>query len=159
ADGRFFSVRNTVTQHVRAAAEKHGRIFYIEYDISGASEATLVDDLARDWDETLIGALGVTQSPQYVRQDGRPVVMLWGLGFADHPGTVQQAKDAIAFFHDRGCFVGVGVPYEWRTGTNGAKPGFVDAYAKADLIQPWSVGWIASESDVDKHFASIVKKD
>ena len=48
-DPVFKQFRDEVTIHLMAAAEAHGRVFAIEYDISGATEATLVTDLENDW--------------------------------------------------------------------------------------------------------------
>ena len=159
ADPRFLSHRNHVAESVRSAAETWGRIFYVEYDVSGGSQATLVADIEHDWASVIEGTLGLPDSPRYARQDGRPVVLLWGLGFDDRPGTVAQTKDLVAWFKARGCFVGLGVPYEWRTEKGATKPGFLDAYATADLVQPWAVGAVASDAQVDQHFAGVVKQD
>lgn len=159
ADPRFLDHRNEVTKNVKAAAEKWGRIFYLEYDVSGAPEGSLVQAIEEDWEQVLEGELGVTQSPQYARQGGRPVVLLWGLGFDDRPGTPAQTAELVQWFHARGCFVGLGVPYEWRTQTGASKPGFLDAYAQADLIQPWAVGAVSNEQQVQSHFAGVVKQD
>jgi hypothetical protein len=158
-DERFLDWRNQVARHVRSASEAHGRIFYIEYDISGANEGSLVDDLKKDWSEVIQGELDLLSSPQYARQDGRPVVYLWGLGFDDRPGTPAQAAALIEWFQAQGCFVAVGVPYEWRSQQGSSKPGFLEAYSHANLIQPWAVGAVASDADIEKHFADLVKKD
>src|SRR5436190_69102 len=40
-DSRFRAFRNQIADNVRHAAEKHGRIFYLAYDISGAPESSL----------------------------------------------------------------------------------------------------------------------
>src|SRR6185369_7537136 len=52
---------------VRTAAERWGRIFYIEYDLSGARDdwAQRIKD---DWRQTIVGQLRLTDSPQYARQ-------------------------------------------------------------------------------------------
>ncbi len=158
-DERFFALRNQVARNVRSAAEGHGRIFYVEYDISGNKESSLVEDLQKDWSEVVNGELDLTSSPQYARQDGRPVVYLWGLGFDDRPGTPAQATAIVEWFKAQGCFVAVGVPYEWRTEKGSSKPGFLDAYSRANLLQPWAVGAVSSDAEIDKHFGDIVQKD
>jgi hypothetical protein len=43
-DPRFFAARNRVLDTVREASELYGRVFAIEYDISGMNESTLVEE-------------------------------------------------------------------------------------------------------------------
>src|SRR5690606_25208714 len=38
-----------ILRAIRAAAERHGRVFYVAYDISGADPATLYDEIRADW--------------------------------------------------------------------------------------------------------------
>jgi hypothetical protein len=45
-----------------------------------------------------VGTRGVTQSPRYLRHHGRPVLAIWGFGFADRPATTAMAQEAIAWF-------------------------------------------------------------
>src|SRR5437773_11868332 len=80
SDGRHFAFRNDVARSVRAAAEAHGRVFYLEYDFSGAPEASWVDDIVRDYQQTITGTLALTDSPRYLRAGGKPVVDLWRSG-------------------------------------------------------------------------------
>ncbi len=158
ADPRHFAFRNQVTRNVRAAAEAHGRVFYVEYDISGAAEATWVEDTQRDWRETMQGALAVTNSDRYLRHGGKPVVAVWGFGFPDRPGTPDRAIELIEWFKAQGCYVVGGVPYEWRTGGN-TKPGFDRVWAHLDVIQPWAVGALATEADAASHRARFIEPD
>lgn len=158
ADPRHFAFRNQVTRNVRAAAEAHGRVFYVEYDISGANEATWVEDTQRDWLQTMQGALAVTDSPRYLRDGGKPVVALWGFGFPDRPGTPERSIQLIEWFKAQGCYVVGGVPYEWRTGGN-TKPGFDRVWAHLDVIQPWAVGALATEADAASHRTRFIEPD
>ena len=74
--------RDAIAGKVRKAAEAHGRKFYIMYDVSGWTG--MQSQVKADW-ATKMSAL--TLSPAYARQNGRPVVGIWGFGFADpnHP--------------------------------------------------------------------------
>ena len=157
-DPRHKQQRDQVTEKVRAAAERHGRVFYIAYDISGARPETWTDDIRRDFTETLSGSLDVFASEQYVHQDGRPVVLVWGLGFPDRPGEGAESAELVRWLKARGAYVVVGVPLGWRDGS-GTKPGFADAFAAADMIQPWAVGSVSADADVDAHFAGVVAAD
>ncbi len=144
-----------IPERVRAAAERHGRIFYVMYDISGARESDWADQIKRDWQDTMEQRLRITASPQYARQDGRPVVNVWGIGSGDRPGTAQQALDLISWFKGRGVYVVGGVPYWWNQ-PGGGKPGFDGVYAALDMVQPWAVGTFGNEGDVDGHFAGMI---
>ena len=71
-DPRFFAARNQVTRNVQAGAEAEGRVFAIEYDVSGVDEAHLVAWLEADWKylvDTLEGH-GEPALPQGRRQAG-----------------------------------------------------------------------------------------
>lgn len=157
-DPRHLEQRNEITRKVRAAAEQHGRIFYIEYDISGANEATWADDIQADFTNVMQQQLDVFSSPQYAHQDGKPVVAVWGFGFPDRPGDGARSLALIQWLKAQGVYVIGGVPYNWRTGDN-VKPGFEQAFAALDLVQPWAVGTVSTDADVDSHFQSIVSAD
>ena len=67
------------------------------YDISGHSRETVVQAVERDWAH-LVDTLRITDSPQYLRHHGRPVLAIWGLGFRDRAPTPEQAAELIDFF-------------------------------------------------------------
>jgi len=138
-DGRFFNIRNTVTTNMRAAAEKYGRTFAIMYDISGLNDDGFLDKIKNDWNY-LTGTLKVTESPQYQRHQGKPVVTVWGLGFTHIDVSAGVASQMISFFKDQGCYVIGGVPFYWRTGDHDSKPDFKDVYDQFDALSPWAVG-------------------
>ncbi|MEU0950704.1 glycoside hydrolase family 71/99-like protein [Streptomyces canus] len=131
--------RNDIHSKARRAAEKHNRGFYIEYDISGLNDTNLVSTIQNDWTNTITGALGLTKSSAYARENGKPVVHLWGLGVTNRPGTVEGCLELINWFKKKGCYVIGGVPRGWRTDSN-AKPGFGPVYAALHMVSPWNVG-------------------
>ncbi len=135
ADPFSRSRADDVTASVRGAAEQTGRVFYVEYELAGARAGDWAELIRRDWSELK----RVTGSPAYAHQDGRPVVVLRGVGFTDRPGTVAETMDVIDWFKDQGCYVVGGVPAGWRTGA-GTKPNFLSAFLRLDAIQPWSDG-------------------
>ncbi|MFC7586110.1 glycoside hydrolase family 71/99-like protein [Nonomuraea antimicrobica] len=132
-------VRNSIATKARAAAEKYGRGFYVEYDVSGLTDANLEQVLKDDWTNVITGTLRLTDSPAYAKGNGKPVVEIWGLGFTNRPGTAEQAERVVRWFKDQGLYVVGGVPRGWRTDA-GAKPGFAPVYRAFDMLSPWMVG-------------------
>jgi hypothetical protein len=142
ADPYSRSIANDVAATVREQAEQHGRLFSVEYELAGAREGTWSELIKRDWTETM---KRVAESPAYARQDGRPVVVLRGLGFSDRPGTVAEAMDVIDWFKSQGCYVVGGVPASWRSGV-GSRPNFLAAFLRLDAIRPWADGAVVTVS-------------
>ena len=152
--------RNQVTVNVRVGAETNGRVFAIMYDISGAPAGTFINTLTNDW-LYLVNTLQLTNSPNYVRHRGKPVVAIWGFGFTDRPGTPQDAQTAISFFKAAGCTVMGGVPTYWRTLSNDSQtdPAWAAAYRAFDIISPWSVGRYSTLSQIDNFTANLIIPD
>jgi hypothetical protein len=141
--------RNVVAGHVRDAAQAHGRKFYIMYDISGWT--TFQADLKSDWTDHIVGELHLTDSPAYAKQNGKPVVCIWGLGYNDHPGTTQTTLDIINYFKNKGMYVIGGLGNDWRTadGTRWSQAGFLSVFDALDAISPWMVGVIGDNAGSD----------
>jgi hypothetical protein len=140
---------DVVLKNIMAAAEESGRTFAIEYDISGGNPETFAQTLKDDW-MYLVDKLKVTSSPNYQRHNGRPVVSVWGMGLmeANHPPTdPKTAADLIEWFKSdappqyRVTYMGGTAAY-WRTLVRDARPepAWKEAYAKMDVVQPWTVG-------------------
>jgi len=153
---------NTVAGYARTAAETYGRVFFIEYDISGASNTTWISQIQNDW-QTVVGpggSLALTNSNRYLKQNGKPVVFIWGIGFSGNkPGTPAETITLIDWFKSQGVYVGGGVPYQWRSETGSARVGFLPVYTHLDLLQPWGVGAFRSDAEIDNHWTSIVLPD
>jgi hypothetical protein len=149
--GEGYRQRNGVTEGVRAGAEAEGRVFAIEYDISGANAGNLVANLTGDW-QRLVDTLAITDSPQYLRHHGKPVVAIWGFGFENRPGTADQARQIIEWFHTgaaakyQATLVG-GVPTDWVT----AGEPWASVYRSFDVVSPWTVGRYNSDAGADAH--------
>lgn len=131
--------RDSITGKARDAAEKHDRGFYVEYDVSGLTEENFEQTLQDDWTDTITGELKLTDSAAYAKEDGKPVVELWGLGFENRPGTAEQSQRIVEWFQSQGAYVIGGVPVGWRTGTE-TKPGFEPVFQALDMLSPWFVG-------------------
>src|SRR5215831_13817021 len=157
--------RDAVARHVRAAAESHGRVFAIMYDISGQPRETLVDTVKRDW-MRLVDTLRLTDSDRYLRHDGRPVLAIWGFGFTDRSATPGQAKELIDFFKNnpdpryRVTLLG-GVPSRWRTLTRDSQqdPEWARVYRSFDILSPWTVGRFRDARGIDRFYEDEVAKD
>src|SRR5215471_1595801 len=129
--------RDGVTTRVRSAAETYGRKFYIMYDVSGWTN--MQSEIKTDWTSKMSAH---TASSAYARQNGKPVVCIWGFGFndANHNFTAAQCLDVINWFKGQGCYVIGGVPTHWRTQNSDSRPGFLDVYKAFNMLSPWMVG-------------------
>ncbi|HEX4336875.1 MAG TPA: glycoside hydrolase family 71/99-like protein [Polyangiaceae bacterium] len=145
----FPDVRDTVATHVRDAALAHQRKFYVMYDISGWSDFQTA--LKSDWTNRIVGKLHLPDSDAYARQDGKPVVCIWGIGYLDRPGDPTSTLDVIHFFEDQGLYVIGGVGPDWRTadGTRWSKTGFGPVYDALNAISPWMIGVIGDSAGSD----------
>ena len=160
SDPAFFALRNRVAENVRAGAETNGRVFAIMYDISGQPTNTLVSALTNDWN-FLAEKMRLTESPNYLRHHGKPVVAVWGFGFAGRQDTPAQALAAIKFFKAAGCTVVGGVPAHWRTLKNDSQTNaaWAEAFRAFDVISPWSVGRYANDAGADSFAKNIIAPD
>jgi len=149
-------IRDAVTARVRIAAEATGRKFYIMYDVSGWTN--MQSEIKTDWTNKMAA---YTASPMYAKQNGKPVVCIWGFGFNDdnHNFTAAQCLDVINFFKTQGCYVIGGVPREWRTGVGGSRAGFIDTYHAMNMISPWMVGAIGTIADSDGVYNQFTVSD
>jgi hypothetical protein len=159
----LFNTRNVVTENARAGAEAYGRVFAMEYDTSGMDSSTFVDILEKDW-KYMVDVMKITESPSYLRHNGKPVLAVWGVGFVQHPGTPQQTMELINFFENNPdpkyqvTLVG-GVPHEWRTlqGDSQTDPAWADVYCALDVLTPWTVGLYTSDLDVDLYKLKMIQ--
>jgi len=129
--------RDAMARKVRAAAEKYSRKFYIMYDVTGWTN--MQSELKTDWTSKMSAH---TASPAYARQNGKPVVCIWGFGFNDsgRPFAPAPCLEVVNWFKAQGCYVIGGVPTYWRQGINDSRPGFLEVYHAFNMISPWMVG-------------------
>jgi hypothetical protein len=144
--------RDAMAAKVRSAAEAYGRKFYIMYDVSGWTN--MQPEIKTDWISKMSAH---TASSAYARQNGKPVVCIWGFGFNDsnHPWDAATCLDVINWFKAQGCYVIGGVPREWRTGTGGSRAGYLGVYHAFTMLSPWMVGAIGTAADSDSVFQSF----
>ncbi|QKW21607.1 discoidin domain-containing protein [Kitasatospora sp. NA04385] len=141
--------RDAMAGRVRSAAESQGVKFYVMYDVSDWTG--MQSEIKADWTGKMRAH---TASPAYARQNGKPVVCVWGFGFNDNqrPFTPAQCLDVVNWFKAQGCYVIGGVPTWWRTGDRDSRPGFSDVYHAFDMLSPWLVGRIGSAADADNFY-------
>jgi hypothetical protein len=148
--------RDAVTARVRSAAEKYSRKFYIMYDVTNWTN--MQSEIKNDW-TTKMSAY--TSSPAYARQNGKPVVCIWGFGFSDdaRPFTPAACLDVVNWFKAQGCYVIGGVPTYWRQGINDSRAGFSDVYHAFHMLSPWMVGRIGNVADTDRFYTNVNTPD
>jgi hypothetical protein len=144
--------RNSVLTKAKTASETYGRKFYVMYDTTSMG-ANFVTQIESDWTNTIKGSLNLLNSSAYAKQNGLPVVCIWGIGFNDgsHPGDAATSISLINWFKAQGCYVIGGVPTYWRdcdnahpytpdyNALNDSKTGFQNVYKTFNMIEPWFV--------------------
>jgi glycoprotein endo-alpha-1,2-mannosidase len=143
-----FKHNNTVLNNAYNAAENNGRAIAVMYDLSG-SKSDGVKAVIDDWkylvDSIKVTGRGKQQSALY--HNGKPLVVIWGVGFGD--GRAYSTKDVekvVDFLKNDpvygGCSIMLGVPTYWRTfGRDTEKnPELHTLLKKIDIIHPWFVG-------------------
>jgi hypothetical protein len=149
---RLLARDNVVLRNVQAAANQHGRGWAVMYDLSSLPSEDY-DVVINDW-RTLVTRMQLGRDSgdkAYLKPGGKPMVVLWGVGFGkesrgDPMANLLAAERVIDFLKDDpvcgGNFVSLGVPYRWldRQSDAMADADMHRVLAKADLISPWAVG-------------------
>ena len=157
--------RTMVLRNVRSAAEATRRVFAVSYDIAGNGN-DVIERLKTDW-MMLVDVEGITNSSQYIRQNGLPVLHIFGIGFAsitvDNTTGMQNLINWLKS-EDAGryrVFVLGGVPGKWRDGIGDSRPGpeWKNVYNSLDGIQPWHVGRWKNSDEFDAYYALFIQGD
>jgi hypothetical protein len=145
-------VRDAMAAKVKIAAEKNGVKFYIMYDVSGWTN--MATEMEVDWTNKMSA---LTASPAYAKQNGKPVVCIWGFGFNDdnHNFSAAACLDVINWFKSKGCYVIGGVPTHWRKEESDSRAGFLATYKAFDMLSPWMVGRIGNVIESDNFYNTI----
>lgn len=143
----YRQIRNVIAENVKTAAEAHNVKFYIMYDISGWG--TFQDEIKTDWTEKMAK---FTSSKAYAMQNGKPVVCIWGLGFASRDQTPDAELDVVNWFKSKGCYVIGGVPHEWRDYITPGTKNFEPVFKALNMISPWMVGAIGDSQTSDFYY-------
>ncbi len=133
-----------VLGYARSAANRTGRVFAVEYDLSGVPKEQLFDRLVGDW-KWLVDEMKITADSRYLHHAGKPVLAVWGFFSDRFDGRL--ANRIIDFFKNdpkyRVCLIG-GCQWHWRTEKN---PDWAKAFRRFDVISPWNVGHVSNQGD------------
>jgi hypothetical protein len=144
---------NTVLANVREGAHREGRVWAMMLDLSMGRRATTAM-VMNDW-KFLCDQVKVREDSRYLHNDGKPVVLLWGLGLKDRPWSPEQGEELVNFFkHDPkygGVYLIGGVDPFWRTLTGGSRTNeaWAKVYRSFDSISPWDAGRYRSDASMD----------
>jgi len=129
-DSRMKAYRDGIANKVKTAAQTYGRKYYIMYDISNWT--AFPSEIKTDWTKYMKAH---TDSSAYAKENGKPVVCIWGIGFSNRPGNVNSWTDVVNWFKGQGCYVIGGVPGKFNTDTTNK-----NAYKACDMVMAWRVG-------------------
>ena len=137
-DGAEGSAREArVLGAVRNAANRTGRVFAVEYDMSGVPPEKALAVMQKDW-KFLVDVMKITNDPRYLKQNGKPVIAIFGFYKDRFSGA--EASRIIDAFHSKdkyGVFLIGGCQWWWRTEKDAD---WAQAFRHFDAIKPWNVG-------------------
>jgi hypothetical protein len=154
---------NMVLTNVREGCHREGRVWAMMLDLSMGRNGTtkMVTD---DW-KFLCDKVKVREDSRYLHHQGKPVVLLWGLGFRDRPWTPAQAGELINFFKNDPQYGGVyligGIDPHWRTLRGGSRPEpeWTKIYRMFDAISPWDAGRYRDDASMDRQRKEVWEGD
>jgi chitodextrinase len=146
------AIRDAMAAKVRSAAEAYGRKFYIMYDVTNWTN--MQSEIKTDWTQKMSAH---TASSAYARQNGKPVVCVWGFGFNDdaRPFSAAACLDVVNWFKAQGCYIIGGVPTYWRQGINDSRAGYFDVYTAFNMISPWMIGRTGTLDGLDWFYTNV----
>ncbi|HAH25989.1 MAG TPA: xylosidase [Prolixibacteraceae bacterium] len=153
-NARYKVQRDSITLQIMHSAAKYGRIFYLMYDMSAHDTSFFQNDVLH-----IEKDLGIFSSENYVHQDGKPVICLWGFGFTHRPKEPQKSLALINWLKAKGYYVIGGVPTNWLTGTVDSYDNYIEVYRAFDMISPWSVGRFKTNKEVSEFKTKHLQPD
>ena len=145
---------NRVLASLREGCHREGRVWAMMLDLSAGRRATtkMVMD---DW-KFLCDQVKVREDSRYLHHQGKPVVLLWGLGFKDRPWSPEQGAELVEFFKNDPKYGGVyligGIDPFWRTLKGESRPEaeWAKVYRSFDAISPWDAGRYRDDASMDR---------
>ncbi|KAH8082638.1 hypothetical protein HD553DRAFT_62746 [Filobasidium floriforme] len=136
--------RDEVVERVRDAANQNGRVWSIMYDISGVPDPEVEEAIKADYLH-LMNDRKIFQDPMYLREAGRPVIAIWGMGMKHEkhdPVSLVRLLRWIKEASAESAYIFAGCPSHWRTrdGDCDANPAFDQVWQNVDSMSPWYVG-------------------
>ncbi len=151
---------NKVLVDALNASKKYERAISVMYDLSGMRDSVDVPLLINDW-KNLVDSIKITSQGNkqtYLYHNGKPLVVIWGVGFNDgRKYTLASVEKIIDFLKNDpvygGCSVMLGVPTYWREFGRDTEPNthLHDVIKKVDIIHPWTVGRYNNEEGYTKY--------
>ena len=143
-------LRNLILNGVRHEAARTGRVFAVHYDLSGAPDGG-VGRVADDWEALVAG--GVTGDSRYLHDGGQPIVAVFGVSNFD--GRRPYQYDEVLALAQRmkatGAKLILSPAQGWRNNLDhddGSGVTFGQVLAEADVVRPWTVGYVGRGPDV-----------
>lgn len=145
---------NRVLANVREGCHREGRVWAMMLDLSTGDrgDTKWVKD---DW-KFLCDVVKLREDSRYLHHNGKPVVLLWGLGFRDRPWTAEQGRELVEFFRNDPKYGGVyligGIDPHWRTGRGESRPEpeWQEVFRGFDAISPWNAGRYRDDRTMDR---------
>jgi hypothetical protein len=136
--GRGAESLDVVLRNCTEAANAEGRSLTVMYDLSGLAPDKF-PAVAADWRRLV--AAGQTKQPCAQHHQGKPLVALWGLGFADRAPALAEWSALLADIKSTGASVMLGIPTYWRELKNDSisDPALHTLIRQADVLSPWTV--------------------
>ena len=149
--GEQYPSRRRVLDHVRAAAQRTGRVWALSYDIAAMPADRIFEVLTDDWKKMTDEK--VFHDPRYVHEGGLPVVQIWGFYHNNKSNrmTAELANRLIDFFKAPGpykAFLLGGGDWDWRRTPD---PEWQAFYRRLPAYSPWNVGNISWDSGRVSH--------
>ena len=163
ADPRRARHVNTVLAHVREGCHREGRVWAMMLDLSTGRRAS-TEIVKNDW-KFLCDRVKVREDARYLHHQGKPVLLLWGLGFKDRPWTPAQGQELVNFFKNDPKYGGVyligGVDPFWRTLRGESRPdaAWTAVYRSFDAISPWDAGRYRDDASMDRIRKAVWEPD
>ena len=152
--------KNVVLANCREGANREGRAYAVMYDLSGLP-AGGVSRVMADW-RMLRKQMHIGKDAAYLQHRGKPIVAVWGVGFADdRQYSLDECRALIEFLKTDGCSVMLGVPTGWRELNRDAAPdpALHQVIKLADVISPWTPGRYRNPKEATRHGEKLWKPD
>ncbi len=173
-----------IIDYCREGANTYGRAYGLMYDLSGMGK-NMYQYVMKDW-KTLVDHMGLSRDKNdkaYINHKGKPVVVLWGIGFDDNRKyTLQDCMKLVEFFKDDPVYGGntvmLGTPTGWRElkkerhyvprvkqrhivmdGDCIPDKYIHEIIKKADIISPWTVDRYVDDKGINYIATNIWAKD
>ena len=160
--------KTSVLRNVKGAAETHGRVFAVAYNIAGNNLPTnVLEKLKEDWMK-LVDLEQITKSSSYLHHDGKPVLRIYGIGFKAVPASADingitslirwltvEAEEKYQVF-----LIG-GVPGYWRDRIKDSRGDirWKGIYESLDGIHPWHVGRWSHINGFKHYYNNVISRD